>query len=212
MIQGQSKRDKPITTLRSFIRKIREDSTSFLKNLVIDVEANSWDETDLLKVIKGFLKDNAKKQYIDNQHQFQHWDEITDQRHSFVPKFVVQFKTKTQVEVWYHKWDVLKYEKEKDMFEYATRFKKIYKRINPQKRTSIRMIIQKFINSLPPKYVELLTIIRSANLDEAIKAALDVKASQRVKTRKRNQTYMVDTIEELRREVHNLQVSQAKSK
>jgi len=98
------------------------------------------------------------------------------------------------------------------MFEYATRFKKIYKRINPQKRTSIRMIIQKFINSLPPKYVELLTIIRSANLDEAIKAALDVKASQRVKTRKRNQTYMVDTIEELRREVHNLQVSQAKSK
>jgi len=61
MIQGQSKRDKPITTLRSFIRKIREDSTSFLKNLVIDVEANSWDETDLLKVIKGFLKDNAKK-------------------------------------------------------------------------------------------------------------------------------------------------------
>jgi len=90
----------------------------------------------------------------------------------------------------------LEYEEEEDVSEYTTHFKKIYKRVNPQKRTFIRMIIWKFINSLPPKYVELLTIIRSANLNEAIKAALDVEASQKVKTRKRDQTYMVDTIEE----------------
>jgi len=34
---------------------------SFLENLIIDVKANSWDETDLLKVIERFLKDDARK-------------------------------------------------------------------------------------------------------------------------------------------------------
>jgi len=83
------------------------------------------------------------------------------------------------------------------MSEYTTRFKKIYKRINLQKRTLIRMIIRKFINFLLPKYVKLLTIIRPANLDETIKAVLDIKASQRVKIRKKDEAYMIDTIEKL---------------
>ena len=56
---------------------------------------------------------------------------MMDQKHSFVPKFVVQFKTKAQVEVWHRKWDALKYEKKKDISEYTTRFKKIYKRVDP---------------------------------------------------------------------------------
>jgi len=40
MIRGQSKRGKPITMLKSFSEKVGEDLTSFLKNLVIDAEAN----------------------------------------------------------------------------------------------------------------------------------------------------------------------------
>ena len=63
------------------------------------------------------------------------------------------------------------------MSEYATCFKKIYKRVDPQKRTPIKTIIRKFINSLPPKYVELLTIMGPDILEETIKAAMDVKAS-----------------------------------
>jgi len=66
MIKGQSRRNKPITTPKSFSRKIREDPTSFLENLVINAEVNSWDEMDLLEVIGGFLKDNTRKWYIDN--------------------------------------------------------------------------------------------------------------------------------------------------
>ena len=61
MIRGQSKRDKSIATPRSFSGKVGEDLTFFLKNLVIDAETNSWDETDLLEVIGGFLKDDARK-------------------------------------------------------------------------------------------------------------------------------------------------------
>ncbi len=91
--------------------------------------------------------------------------------------------------------------------EYATRFKKIYKRVDPHRSTPIRTIIRKFINSLPPKYVELLTIMRLTTLAEAIEAAMDVEASQKVKARKRDQAYIVDTIEELRHEIHNLQVN-----
>ena len=49
-------------------------------------------------------------------------------------------------------------------------------------------------------------------LDEAIETIIDMKASQKVKARKRNQAYMVDTIEELHHKIHNLQVAQAKSK
>ena len=59
MIKGQSKREKPIITLKSFSEKVGEDPTSFLENLIIDAEANSWDKTNLLEVIGGFLKDNA---------------------------------------------------------------------------------------------------------------------------------------------------------
>src|SRR6266540_6573541 len=118
-----------------------------------------------------------------------------DQRHSFVPKFVTRFKTKAQVEVWHRKWDALEHEKEEDILEYATHFKKIYKQVDPQKRTLTRTVMCKFINSLPPKYVEMLTIMGPDTLDEAIEAAMDVEASQRVKARKRDQTYMIDTIE-----------------
>ena len=58
--------------------------------------------------------------------------------------------------------------------------------------------------------MELLTIIGLTTLAEAIEAAIDVEASQKVKARKRDQAYMVDTIEELRHKIHNLQVSQTK--
>ena len=125
---------------------------------------------------------------------------------------MAKFKTKAQVEVWHRKWDALEYEEEEDISEYATRFKKIYKRVDPQKRTPTRTVVRKFINSLPPKYVEMLTIIGPDTLDEAIEAIINIEASQRVKNRKRDQTYMVDTIEELRHKIHNLQVAQTKSR
>ncbi len=49
-----------------------------------------------------------------------------------------------------------------------------------------------------------------ATLDKAIEVAINVEASQRVKVQKKDQVYIVDTIEELQREVHNLQMIQAK--
>jgi len=54
--------------------------------------------------------------------------------------------------------------------------------------------------------------MRPNTLVEAIEAAMDVEASQKVKARKRDQTYMIDTIEELRHEINNLQVNQTKPK
>ena len=125
---------------------------------------------------------------------------------------MARFKTKAQVEVWHQKWDILEYEEDEEISEYATRFKKIYKRVDPHRSTPTRMIIRKFINSLSPKYVELLTIIGLTTLAETIEAAMDVEASQKVKAQKRDQAYMIDTIEELRHEIHNLQVNQSKPK
>src|SRR6266540_3347189 len=61
MIKGQAKRGKPITTPKPFSGKVGEDPTSFLKNLVVDAEANGWDDTDLLEVIGGFLKDDTRE-------------------------------------------------------------------------------------------------------------------------------------------------------
>ena len=58
--------------------------------------------------------------------------------------------------------------------------------MDPQKRTSTRMIVWKFINSLPSKYIELLTIIGLSILNEVIEVAMDVEASQRVKIQKRD--------------------------
>jgi len=66
MMKGQSKRGKPITTPKLFSKKVGEDLMSFLENLIIDAEANSWDETDLLEVIRGFFKDDAREWYINN--------------------------------------------------------------------------------------------------------------------------------------------------
>ncbi len=58
------------------------------------------------------------------------------------------------------------------------------------------MIVKKFINSLPSKFVKLFTIIRSANLNKAIEVTLNIEASQKIKARKRDQAYLIDTIEE----------------
>ncbi len=88
---------------------------------------------------------------------------------------MIRFKAKAQVEVWYQKWNVLEYEEDEDISEYATHFKQVYKRVDPHKSTPSRTIIRKFINSLSP-----------TSLDKAIEAVLNVKASQKVKTRKRD--------------------------
>jgi len=40
MIRGQSKRGKLIITPKSFSEKVEENPTSFLENLIIDIEAN----------------------------------------------------------------------------------------------------------------------------------------------------------------------------
>jgi len=72
MIKDQVKRGKPITIPKSFSGKVRKDPTSFLENLVIDAKANSWDKTDLLEVIGGFLKDDARKWFINNHYRIQH--------------------------------------------------------------------------------------------------------------------------------------------
>ena len=66
MIKGQAKREKLIITSKSFSGKVGEDPTSFLENLIVNAEANGWDETDLLEVIRGFLKDDVREWFIDN--------------------------------------------------------------------------------------------------------------------------------------------------
>ena len=75
----------------------------------------------------------------------------------------------------------MEYEEDEEISEYATRFKKIYKRVDLHRSIPTRMIIRKFINSLPPKYVKLLTIMGLITLAKAIEAAIDVEASQKVK-------------------------------
>ena len=61
MIKEQAKRGKPIITPKFFSGKVEENPTSFLENLVINAKVNRWDETDLLEVIRGFLKDDARE-------------------------------------------------------------------------------------------------------------------------------------------------------
>jgi len=39
-LNGSSKRGKSIITSKLFLERVKEDSTSFLKNLVVDAEVN----------------------------------------------------------------------------------------------------------------------------------------------------------------------------
>ncbi len=66
MIKGQTKRGRLITISKSFSGKVEEDPTFFLENLIINAEANGWDETDFLEVIGKFFKDDIREWYIDN--------------------------------------------------------------------------------------------------------------------------------------------------
>ena len=75
------------------------------------------------------------------------------------------------------KWDALKCNDDEDILEYATHFKKIYKKVDPYKSIPSKTIVRKIINSLSLNYMKFLTIIGSANLDETIKAALNVEVS-----------------------------------
>ncbi len=66
---------------------------------MIDTEANGQNEKDLLKVIGGFLKNNAKKQYIETKAWINHQNNVEDIQYSFISKFIARFKTKVQIEV-----------------------------------------------------------------------------------------------------------------
>ncbi len=55
-------------------------------------------------------------------------------------------------------------------------------------------------------------IMKSSILKKTIESALNIEANQKVKAQKRDQAYMMNTIEEFRNEVHNIQVAQTKSK
>ena len=57
-MKKSSKWNKPIIISKSFVRKVKENSISFLKNLMINIKANEQDKIDLLKVIKEFFKKN----------------------------------------------------------------------------------------------------------------------------------------------------------
>ncbi len=61
IIKGNNKRGKPITILKTFSVRVEEYFTSFLKNLIVNTEANNWNESNLLEVIKGFFKDDARE-------------------------------------------------------------------------------------------------------------------------------------------------------
>ena len=69
-VKKSSKKSKSITIPKSFFEKIKEDFTSFLKNLIVNAEINSWDEMNFLKIIGGFFKDDIRKWYIKNKHKF----------------------------------------------------------------------------------------------------------------------------------------------
>ena len=73
-----------------------------------------------------------------------------------------------------------------------------------------RTIIRKYINSLPHKFVEFLIIMELSILEKTIELALNIEANQKIKARKKNQVYFLNTIEKLRYKVYNLQVVQAK--
>ncbi len=47
-------------------------------------------------------------------------------------------------------------------------------------------------------------------LEKTIELALNIEAHQKIKARKKNQVYFLNTIEKLRYKVYNLQVVQAK--
>ena len=51
----------------------------------------------------------------------------------------------------------------------------------------------------------MLTIIGPNTLEEAIEGALDVEASQKIKGRKKEQSYLLDTVKALKKEVYALQ-------
>ncbi len=89
------------------------------------------------------------------------------------------------MEVWYHKWNSIECEEDEDISEYITRFKKVYKRVDLIKQIPTKIIIQKYINSLSPKFVEFLTIIELSILKETIESTLNIKTSQKVIVKKR---------------------------
>ena len=58
-IKNNSRREKSITTPKSFSSKVEENPTSFLENFMVDVKANDQNKKYFLKVIGEFLKDDA---------------------------------------------------------------------------------------------------------------------------------------------------------
>ena len=80
------------------------------------------------------------------------------------------------------------------------------RRVDLSKKIPKQTIVRKFTNSLPSKYTEILIIIGPNTLEEAIEGALDVEVSQKIKEWRKEQSYLLDTVKALKKEVHALQV------
>ncbi len=61
MFSNQSRRSRPLVQPKEFNGQVGEDLTTFLENLIVDGQVNDWNESDLLEVIGGFLKGDARK-------------------------------------------------------------------------------------------------------------------------------------------------------
>ena len=91
------------------------------------------------------------------------------------------------------------------VMDYTTRFNKVLKGVDYNNNFTIKMRVQKFINSLTDRLVELTQVQNPATLDVAIEAATSAEMVSTRRNGRRSNVHMMEMIEALRNQVDILQ-------
>jgi hypothetical protein len=166
----------PIDT---FAGKIDEDPVEWINAFERAAETNKWiTPSRKLQIAAGYLKGIAAHWYKEHKESntIRYWDNDTYPDTSFVPMFIKRFSTLERKNKWHYELHNSKQGREERVAEYATRFKKLLHKVDPDKALPKDYTTRMFIGGLNEEIAVLVGSGKTDDLNTAIESAEGLEA------------------------------------
>src|ERR1043166_3840765 len=183
-----------------FYGKDDEDPLDWLKNFNNAAIANDWDTKARLKIVRGFLKNQALNWYEDERENIEYWkdnseieelgeNDIPEEDHGFEQMFTEKFVTREKINSWYQQLEQI--EQDTTINDYIIKFKKIMKKIG--KEVPDNLYMSKFYSGLKEENATKIIEKDPETLEQMFEYAKNLDRAQKFK-RKSNITSTKPTI------------------
>src|ERR1043166_3637856 len=171
-----------------FYGKDDEDPLDWLKNFNNATIANDWDSKAKLKIVTGFLKNQALNWYDDERDNVRYWkynieieeiDEnaLPEKAHGFEYMFTEKFVTREKINTWYQQLEQI--EQDSNINDYIIKFKKIMKKIGDELPDNLYM--SRFYSGLKEENATKIIEKDPETLNEMFEYAKNLDRAQKFK-------------------------------